>query len=59
MYSTEQMQEEHDKIGATLERIQSDNKIKVIAKQLRFIQFEKVYFGQINAFKKRSMEAQK
>jgi septal ring factor EnvC (AmiA/AmiB activator) len=59
LYGTEQMQEEHDKIAAIADRLQNDNKIKMIARQLRYTQFEKKYFSEINAYKKKSMDAQK
>jgi hypothetical protein len=59
VFGYDQLKEEQEKIQAFIWRIEEDNKIKVIAKQLRLTQFETNYFGLINAYKKKSMEAQK
>lgn len=57
VFNYDKLKEEQEKIQAFIWRIEKDNKIKMIAKQLRLTQFETNYFGLINAYKKKSMEA--
>ncbi len=59
VFGYDKLKEQQEQISAVVARIEGDNKIKVIERQLRYTQFNTSYFGLINQFKKKSVENQK
>lgn len=59
VFGYESLKEQQEKIQGFIWRIEQNTQEKLIARQMRYTQFETKYFGLINAYKKKSMEAQK
>ena len=58
-YNPVEMKRQQVQLQKFISRLEANNNIKQIQRQLRYTKFEDNFFGQLNEYKKKSMAAQK